>query len=257
MAPPIVSLSVVSLARGCAESMGQLKSAVQDSGYCVCEVSDSIDYSLEDVLPRAYSLSRRFHECESNLHSSQRRYLKCKHSRSWFTVTPGRELPGEDEHPGLANSLWALDFKFAAVATVLASALTSVLCLNAASLSSTPSRAMLRVLRYAPLAQKPGIDNKAVVSEHGIPAHVDFGDFTLCHSNQDGLQALHPTLRSWCPLPSGQLCLLAAAGLESKTTGKVKAVEHRVVSGDVERLSFCRLHGVSQSQSGGFSASQH
>mmetsp|Transcript_107174 Transcript_107174/g.334073 ORF Transcript_107174/g.334073 Transcript_107174/m.334073 type:complete len:110 (-) Transcript_107174:9-338(-) len=108
---------------------------------------------------------------------------------------------------------------------------------------------MLRALRYQPAAD----DSRGDRPKKGIPAHVDFGDFTLCHSRDEGLEAADRQAGGWQLLPADQLVFMSGSGLELKTRGRqhrVRAVQHRVMLAASERISFCRLHGVSSSQSG-------
>mmetsp|Transcript_94906 Transcript_94906/g.253750 ORF Transcript_94906/g.253750 Transcript_94906/m.253750 type:complete len:105 (-) Transcript_94906:6-320(-) len=104
---------------------------------------------------------------------------------------------------------------------------------------------MLRALRYPP---RPG-------GSLGIVSHVDFGDFTLCWSNGEGLQVQRHD-GEWDPLPGGCWHCMAGGGLQKRTGGLVRAVQHRVVGTSQERFSFCRLHGVSDRQRGSVEASE-
>mmetsp|Transcript_69431 Transcript_69431/g.159515 ORF Transcript_69431/g.159515 Transcript_69431/m.159515 type:complete len:137 (+) Transcript_69431:215-625(+) len=107
-------------------------------------------------------------------------------------------------------------------------------------LEATPALAMLRALRYPP---RPS-------GALGIVSHVDFGDFTLCWSDGEGLQVQGHD-GQWDLLAADCWHCMAGGGLQKRTGGLVKAAQHRVVGTDQERFSFCRLHGVSHRQRGG------
>merc|ERR1712032_383352 len=164
--------------------------------------------------------------------------------RSWFTAAHGRPWPSEAEHPGFSTAIMALDAYLAGVAAVLVVCVSRALALRPEEMAKTSSEAMLRALRYAPERS----DTRVRLPKVGIPGHVDFGDFTLCHSDKEGLEALDRQSSAWQQLPANELCFMSGAGLESKTKRQphcVRAVEHRVMLNATERLSFCRLHGVS------------
>ncbi|CAE8625092.1 unnamed protein product [Polarella glacialis] len=227
----LLTISMAALARGCSLEMQLLNRGLRGPGFFACGGHDMPAGS--EVLVDAYAASRRLHNLRPN--TSIRKKPSTNPLRWWFTAVEERPWPGEKEDPEAANAIRKFDAQLAGVAAVLAGAATIALNLRCQNFSG--GSGMLRGLRYARQSSADG--------ELGIPAHVDFGDFTLCHSEQQGLEVWERETSEWHALPPGQLYFLAAAGLERKSKGEVHAVQHRVSqSQDTERLSFCRLHGV-------------
>ncbi|CAE8662345.1 unnamed protein product, partial [Polarella glacialis] len=243
-------------------ALHQLGFALRGRGFFVCEDVNLDQGDMTPLLQEAYAASRQFHAAEA---SRRQRSLSSQwtrgkpnsgpYSRAWFTGANGRRWPRDEDHPGFTTALQSLDARLAAVAAVMAAALACAF--PSETFASAPSETMLRALRYAPSTPpaEPEVaitttntnnkNNDSNSNNHGIPAHVDFGDFTLCHSDSEGLEAWEREAGLWQPLPAWQICFLAGTALESKTQQAVRAVEHRVLRCPAERLSFCRLHGVS------------
>eukprot|EP00401_Gymnodinium_catenatum_P045749 CAMPEP_0117509232 /NCGR_PEP_ID=MMETSP0784-20121206/27367_1 /TAXON_ID=39447 /ORGANISM="" /LENGTH=221 /DNA_ID=CAMNT_0005304829 /DNA_START=20 /DNA_END=682 /DNA_ORIENTATION=+ len=220
---------MAALARGCALELQHLDRGLRGPGFFACDGREIA--AAGELFVEAYAASRLLHDQDTSAG------IRCKPRRNpqrwWFTAVEGRPWPGEADEPVAADAVRALDAHFAEIAAILAGAAFLALGLRKPTvLGGSP---MLRGLRYAPVSA-PG--------QFGIPGHVDFGDFTLCHSIHEGLQVFDRDTDEWRSLPAGELYFLAAAGLEAKTRGQVRAVEHRVNHTDRERLSFCRLHGV-------------
>jgi len=241
----IMHVCVPALASGCASELRHLKLALRGPGFFVCAGVDSFHDdgpNLDcNVLQRAYEASMRFHASEAT------RWIQSKPTtkpqRWWFTMSEGRPTPPDSEHPGVADAIRALDSRLASVAQILAASIDQALQLPYNGFLQSSSRAMLRGLRY----------DGATADGMGIGSHVDFGSFTLCHSNCDGLEALDKRgpEHQWHRLAGGKLYFLVGSGLEKKSRREVRAVTHRVrLSTPCERFSFCRLHGVSTRQSG-------
>jgi len=222
-----LTVSIIALAQGCAIEMQELHRGLR-AGYFAC----AVDGDGDPLFSQAYAASHRLHGLPS-------KSIRKRAQRWWFTGYEGRSWPGEAEDPEAVQAIRALDSQFAKVAAVLAGA--AFLSLGLRRPTVLGGAAMLRGLRYA--GSEPSDPERA-----GIPAHVDFGDFTLCHSNRPGLEVWDEEAEEWSALLPGRLYFIAAAGLESKSKGKVKAVKHRVSQSNHERFSFCRLHGVPAAQ---------
>lgn len=259
----LLTLSVAALAHGCPLELERFDRGLRGDGFFVCDGlslgpagaeesaagGGATGSEIRRELSEAYAASRRLHA------RGPSDWLRSKPTKEpqrwWFTAVEERPLPGEhvdvtegdaegDDDDGLrrgaaadAAAVRTLDRRLASVAAVLAAAACATLGLRRPTVLG--GSAMLRGLRYA-RSTAPG--------QFGIPAHIDFGDFTLCHSDCEGLEAWAREPEEWQRFPAGELCFLAASGLERKSKGGVKAVQHRVNQAEGERMSFCRLHGV-------------
>lgn len=235
---PISTVKLAALVSGCSLEHQRLHRALCGPGYFTCDAS-AIETTEIVAIREAYTASRRLHLQEAQRGVSVGSWAharpKAKPTRWCFTLAKGRARPSELLHPGVDDAIRALERCFAEIAAVLAVAIVRALGLHKMSLARASSSSLLRCLRYAP-SSSPG--------ELGIGPHVDFGDFTLCHSDHKGLEVEEHDSGSWETLPAGELHFLAATGLEEKAERRVRAVTHRVLAPAKERLSFCSFHGV-------------
>eukprot|EP00931_Biecheleriopsis_adriatica_P090056 TRINITY_DN64104_c0_g1_i1.p1 TRINITY_DN64104_c0_g1~~TRINITY_DN64104_c0_g1_i1.p1 ORF type:complete len:251 (+),score=36.20 TRINITY_DN64104_c0_g1_i1:16-768(+) len=234
-AAEMLKVRLAALAGGCALELQRLSSALHGPGFFACTSPDLEPSS--SLVTHAYAASRALHE-----RSDAHRWVKTKCSphgqprRWWLNAQVGQQWP-EDEASHAA--VRAMDAQLALAAATLALATVRLLGLTPSSLGATAERTYasnMRVLRYAP--------GSVELRDDGIPSHVDFGDFTLCHSNAPGLQVWDRMTGEWHEVPGGELMFLASVGLQKKSKGVVRAVHHRVQAGTCERYSFCRFHGV-------------
>lgn len=229
----IYRIQLHELSRGSTHELQRLCAALRGPGFFAAtgKLSDS-------VVLEAYAASCKLH---SRADACNWAKTKCppkgRPTRWWFNAQRGHPWP-EDE-PGSTAAIRAMDSSMDRAAAILASATSEVLGIDPASLGASPDSdhcTNMRVLRYAPVSHRQ--------DELGISAHVDFGDFTLCHSNGEGLQILDRTVDTWHDAAGAELIFIAATGLQRKSRGAVKAVSHRVQPSKAERFSFCRFHGV-------------
>ncbi|CAE8599117.1 unnamed protein product [Polarella glacialis] len=218
--PLVRKVSIPALARGCPTELAVLDLALRGTGYFLCEtleLSEKQTNKTVQMLDKAYEASRSLHSREPHLSRWIQR-KPCEPGsagssaclRSWHTFALGRHLPEESEQPGFVAAVGDLDAYLAGVASVLARAVTSALSLSPVDcLADSPSMAMLRGLRY-PEVVVPISEEVADKSElrFGILPHVDFGDFTLCHSENGGLEVWERETHTWQSLPARQLCFL-------------------------------------------------
>lgn len=238
--PPLL-LSISALAAGRAVELERFSRALHSPGFFACELDDwHPDLVAEGgLLANTYAVSRRVLRGRSqkgvNVYNTELDSIGAKPQRWWFTAVRGRRWDWAEGHAGAEEAVLALDTSLVAVAGVLAGAVAYTLQVPRESLAEAPLDAMLTVRRY-PRASSG--------MEEGLPSHVDYGYFTLCHGDRDGLEAWDREALAWRRLPAGMLHFLAGAGLEKRSAGRIPAVQHRVCLSESERFSMCRLHGV-------------
>lgn len=246
---PVLRLSIAALALGSVPELERLVHALEGPGFFTCEElppqSSDVELFVEGYRASRRLLRRPFERGVATHYATAEaaaRASPCgglrKPQRWWFTVVRGKQWSWADGHPGVERSIRSLDAWLAGVAAILAAAIAGALRLPCGSLEASYKDAMLRARRYPPAS--------AGIAE-GLEAHVDYGDFTLCHGDEPGLEVRNPDSGVWCPLPSRALHFLAGQGLATKAEGRVHPALHRVrLLERSDRFSFCRQHGISQ-----------